>query len=103
MKLHLNIASPAVQNTVRVARIKVRRCVGRFVTPAKSAKFGASDFRSSSVPVRRRNVEEPDHRHCPGRTRPPSPVSDETHSMPTQDGLGPDDGYGAKDAGAATI
>ena len=39
MKLHLNIANPAVHNTVRVARIIVRRCVGRFVTPAKSAKF----------------------------------------------------------------
>jgi hypothetical protein len=38
-----------------------------------------------------------------GRTRLPSPVSGETHSMPTQDGLGPDDGYGVKDARAATI
>ena len=44
-----------------------------------------------------------DPRSAPGRTRLPSPVSDETHSMPPKDGLGPDDGYGAKDARAATI
>jgi hypothetical protein len=44
-----------------------------------------------------------DPRSAPGRTRPPSPVSGETHSMPPQDGLGPDNGYGVKDARAATI
>src|SRR6266404_7379824 len=44
-----------------------------------------------------------DPRSAPGRTRLPSPVSGETHSVPSQDGLGPDDGYGVKDARAATI
>jgi hypothetical protein len=44
-----------------------------------------------------------DPRSATGRARLPSPVSGETHSMPTQDGLGPDDGYGVKDARAATI
>src|SRR5258708_12923663 len=44
-----------------------------------------------------------DPRSAPGRTRPPSPVSGETHSMPPQDSLGPDNGYGVKDARAATI
>jgi hypothetical protein len=33
----------------------------------------------------------------------PSPVGGEAHSMPTHDGLGPDDGYGVKNARAATI
>src|SRR5258707_530241 len=44
-----------------------------------------------------------DPRSATGRTRLPSPVSGKTHAMPTQDGLGPNDGYGAKDARAATI
>src|SRR5262245_15683845 len=44
-----------------------------------------------------------DPRSAPGRTRLPSPVSGETHSTPTQDGLGPDDAYPVKDARAATI
>src|SRR6266446_3224509 len=44
-----------------------------------------------------------DPRSATGRTRLPSPVSGETHAMPTQDGVGPNDGYGAKDARAATI
>src|SRR5262245_18945649 len=42
-----------------------------------------------------------DPRSAPGRTRLPSPISGETHSMPTQDGLGSNDGYGVKDARAA--
>src|SRR5262245_29492577 len=37
------------------------------------------------------------------RTRLPAPISGETHSMPAYDGLGPDDGYGVKDARAATV
>jgi len=44
-----------------------------------------------------------DPRSATGRTRLPSPVSGKTHAMPTQDSLGPNDGYGAKDARAATI
>jgi hypothetical protein len=32
----------------------------------------------------------------------PSPIRDEAHSMPTQNNLGPDDGYGAKNARTAT-
>src|SRR5260221_14179230 len=44
-----------------------------------------------------------DPRPATGRTRLPSPVSGETHAMPTQDGVGPNDGDGAKDARAATI
>src|SRR5262249_44643150 len=44
-----------------------------------------------------------DPRSATGRTRLPSPASGKTHAMPTQDGLGPNDGYGAKDARAATI
>jgi hypothetical protein len=38
-----------------------------------------------------------------GRTALPSPVRGKTHSMPTHDGLGPDDGNGVKDARTATI
>src|SRR5207253_2256344 len=33
----------------------------------------------------------------------PSPISGKAHSMPTHDGLGPDDGYGVKNARTATI
>src|SRR5262245_54647664 len=33
----------------------------------------------------------------------PSPVSGKAHSMPSHNGLGSDDGYGIKDARAATI
>jgi hypothetical protein len=44
-----------------------------------------------------------DPRSASGRTRLPSPISGETHSMPAYDGLGPDDGYGVKDARAATV
>jgi hypothetical protein len=44
-----------------------------------------------------------DLRSAPGRTGLPSPVSGKTHSMPTHDGLRPDDGYGIKDARAATV
>jgi hypothetical protein len=44
-----------------------------------------------------------DPRPAPGRARLPSPVSDKTPSMPTQDRLGPDDGYGIKNARATTI
>ena len=33
----------------------------------------------------------------------PSPISGKTHSMPTHNSLGPDDGYGVKNARAATI
>jgi hypothetical protein len=33
----------------------------------------------------------------------PLPVSGKTHSMPTHDGLRPDNGYGVKDARTATI
>src|SRR3989442_590291 len=39
----------------------------------------------------------------PDGTGPPPPVSGKTHSMPTHDSLGPDDGYGVKNAGTATI
>src|SRR6516162_11468810 len=44
-----------------------------------------------------------DPRSAPRRPGFPSPVSGKTHAMPTQDGLGPNDGDGAKDARAATI
>ena len=37
------------------------------------------------------------------RTGLPSPVGGDTHSMPTDDRVGPDDGYGVKDARVATI
>ena len=37
------------------------------------------------------------------RTGLPSPVSGKTHSMPTHDSLGPDDGNGVKNARTATI
>jgi hypothetical protein len=37
------------------------------------------------------------------RTGLPSPVGGEAHSMPTHDSLGPDDGYGIKNARAAKI
>jgi hypothetical protein len=44
----------------------------------------------------------------PIRGRPPSRrdfhrLSGKTHSMPTHNSLGPDDGYGVKDARTATI
>ena len=44
-----------------------------------------------------------DPRSAPERTGLPSPVSGKTHSMPTHDSLGPDDGYGVKNARTATI
>ena len=44
-----------------------------------------------------------DPRSAPAWAGLPSPVSRETHSMPTHDGLRPDDGYGVKDARTATI
>jgi hypothetical protein len=37
------------------------------------------------------------------RTRFPSPVRGEAHSMPTHNSLGPDDGYGVKNTRTATI
>jgi hypothetical protein len=37
------------------------------------------------------------------RTGFPSPIRDEAHSMPTRNSLGPDDGYGVKNARTATI
>src|SRR5215470_17159994 len=42
-------------------------------------------------------------RSAPGRTGLPSPVGSKTHSMPTHDGLGFDDGYDVKKARTATI
>ena len=68
MKLHLNIANPAVHNTVRVARIIVRRCVGRFITPAKSVACGSN----SAVRRCRLNVRI---------TRGKRNIIAETHSM----------------------
>jgi hypothetical protein len=44
-----------------------------------------------------------DPRTAPERTGLSPPISGKTHSMPTHDSLGPDDGYGAKNARAATI
>jgi len=44
-----------------------------------------------------------DPRSAAARTRLLSPVSGKTHSVPTHDGLWPDDSYGAKDARAATV
>ena len=44
-----------------------------------------------------------DPRPAPGGTRLPSPVSGETHSMPAQDGLRPDDGNSVKDGRTAPI
>src|SRR5437667_3696090 len=44
-----------------------------------------------------------DPRPAPERARPPSPISGKTHSMPTYNRLGSDDGYGIKNARAATI
>jgi hypothetical protein len=44
-----------------------------------------------------------DPRSAPERTGLPPPISGKTHSMPTHDSLGPDDGYGVKNARAATI
>src|SRR5712691_10291476 len=44
-----------------------------------------------------------DPRSATGRTRLPSPVSGKTHAMPTQDRVGPENGYGVKDARVATI
>jgi len=68
MKLHLNIANPAVHNTVTVARIIVRRCVGRFITPAKSVACGSN----SAVRRCRLNVRI---------TRGKRNIIAETHSM----------------------
>src|SRR5260221_11043706 len=39
----------------------------------------------------------------PGRTRLPAPVGAKAHSMPTHNRLGPDDGYGVKNARTGTI
>src|SRR5438034_4195484 len=44
-----------------------------------------------------------DPRSAPERTGLPSPISGKAHSMPTHDSLGPDDGYGVKNARTATI
>src|SRR5216684_943850 len=44
-----------------------------------------------------------DPRSAPERTGLPSPISGKADSMPTHDSLGPDDGYGVKNARAATI
>ena len=44
-----------------------------------------------------------DPRSATERTGLPSPVGEETHSMPTDDRVGPDNGYGVKDARVATI
>ena len=45
----------------------------------------------------------PDPRSATERTRLPSPVSGEAHSVPTHNSFGPDDGYGIKNARKATI
>jgi hypothetical protein len=44
-----------------------------------------------------------DPRSTPKRSGLPSPISGKTHSMPTHNRLGPDDGYGVKNARTATI
>ena len=44
-----------------------------------------------------------DPRSATERTRLPSPVSGEAHSVPTHDSFGPDDGYGIKNTRKATI
>jgi hypothetical protein len=44
-----------------------------------------------------------DPRSASERTGLPPPISGKTPSMPTHDSLGPDDGYGVKNARAATI
>ena len=44
-----------------------------------------------------------DPRSTPKRSGIPSPISGKTHSMPTYNSLGPDDGYGVKNARTATI
>src|SRR5713226_8000755 len=44
-----------------------------------------------------------DPRSTPERSGLPSPISGKTHSMPTHNSLGPDDGYGVKNARTATI
>jgi hypothetical protein len=44
-----------------------------------------------------------DPRSATKRTRLPSPVSGEAHSVPTHNGFGPDDGYDINDARKATI
>jgi hypothetical protein len=44
-----------------------------------------------------------DPRSATERTRLPSPVSGEAHSVPTHNGFGPDDGYGIKNVRKATI
>src|SRR6202158_2367862 len=45
----------------------------------------------------------PDPRSATERTRLPSPVSGEAHSVPTHNSFGPDDGYGIKHVRKATI
>src|SRR6266540_3945889 len=44
-----------------------------------------------------------DPRSAPGRTGLPSPVGGKTHTMPSHDGPGPDDGYGVQDVRTAAI
>src|SRR6266446_2710997 len=44
-----------------------------------------------------------DPRSTTERTGPPSPVGGDPHSMPTHDRVGPENGYGVKDARIATI
>src|SRR5260370_6634117 len=44
-----------------------------------------------------------DPRSTPKRSGLPSPISGKTHPMPTHNSLGPDDGYGVKNARTATI
>ena len=44
-----------------------------------------------------------DPRSATARTRLPSPISGEAHSVPTHNSFGPDDGYDIKDARKATI
>jgi hypothetical protein len=45
----------------------------------------------------------PDPRSTTERSRLPSPVSGEAHSVPPHNSFGPDDGYGIKNAGKVTI